>query len=107
LFAQYLQGYAIPICYMFVAFCEPTRLTAKFKICTCFVQVLLRNPQDPFVIPFVEELRRRLPVRESGIGHEGSDGEGREAEINGKGMSWSPCRGDQDDNVPGADGILL
>lgn len=92
---------------MFVAFCEPTSLTAKFKICTCLVQVLLRNPQDPFVIPFVEELRRRLPVRESGMGHEASDGERKEAEINGKGMTWSPCRGDQDDNVPGTDGILL
>jgi len=64
----------------------------------------LRNPQDPFVIPFVEELRRRLPVRESeGMGHEGSDGEGKEAESYGKGMAWSPHRGDQDDNVPGAD----
>lgn len=68
----------------------------------------MRNPQDPFVIPFVEELRRRLPVRESeGMGHEGSDGEGKEAESNGKGMAWSPRRGDQDDNVPGADGIFL
>lgn len=92
---------------MFAAFCEPTRLTAKFKIYTRFVQVLLRNPQDPFVIPFVEELHRRLPVRGSdGMDHKGFDGEGK-VEINGKGMTWSPCRRDQDDNVPGADGILL
>lgn len=59
------------------------------------------------MIPFVEELRRRLPVRESeGMGHEGSDGEGK-AVSDGKCMTWRTCRGDRDDNVPGADGIFL
>jgi hypothetical protein len=44
------------------------------------MQVLLRNPMDEFVIPFVEELCRWLPVRgsNSSLGHEGPEGEGKE-----------------------------
>lgn len=59
---------------------------------------------DELVIPFVQELSRRLPVRGSDCsqGHDGSEGEGKDDPA-GKAM-WSPHRGDQDDNTPGKDG---
>jgi hypothetical protein len=69
------------------------------------MQVLLRNPMDEFVIPFVEELCRRLPVRGSdSLGHEGS--EGKELDGPAKGATRSPHKGEQDDNTPGKDGKL-
>lgn len=72
------------------------------------MQVLLRNPMDEFVIPFVQELCRRLPVRgsDSSLGHDGSEGEGKDLEGPGGKTMWSPNRGDQDDNTPGKDGKL-
>lgn len=65
-------------------------------------EVLLRNPMDEFVIPFVEELCRRLPVGGSdSLGHEES--EGKELDGPAKGATWSPHKGEQDDNTPGKD----
>eukprot|EP00850_Spirogloea_muscicola_P016772 SM000139S00089 [mRNA] locus=s139:71615:75400:+ [translate_table: standard] len=40
--------------------------SAKPQVATLSLQVLLRNPTDDNVIPFIEELRRRLPVRQAG-----------------------------------------
>ncbi|XP_024366415.1 magnesium transporter MRS2-I isoform X2 [Physcomitrium patens] len=67
-------------------------------------EVFLRNPADEFVIPFVEELCRRLPTKGSdSLGHEGSEGEGKELDGPGKGATWSPQHEKQDDNTPGKD----
>jgi magnesium transporter len=68
----------------------------------------MRNLMDEFVIPFVEELCRRLPVRgsDSSLGHEGSEGEGKELDGPAKGTTWSPHKGEQDDNTLGKDGKL-
>lgn len=71
------------------------------------MQVLLRNPTDESVIPFVEELCRRLPLKANkneGVGIEVDEDEIKDFEKDGNGVSWSPQRGDQDENVPGADG---
>jgi len=67
--------------------------------------VLLRNPMDEFVIPFVQELCRRLPLRgsDSSLGRDGSEGEGKDLDGPAGKTMWSPHRGDQDDNTPGKD----
>ena len=59
------------------------------------------------MIPFVEELCRRLPVKGSSdpsLGQEGSEGEGKELDSHAKGAIWIPHKGAQDDNTPGKDG---
>lgn len=58
------------------------------------------------MIPFVEELCRRLPVRgtDSSLGREGSEGEGKELDGPAKDPMWSPTKDGQDDNTPGKDG---
>jgi hypothetical protein len=80
------------------------------------MQVLLWNPMDEFVIPFVdefvipfvEEFCRQLPIRgsDSNLGHKGSEGEGKELDGLAKGATRSPHKGEQDDNTPGKDGKL-
>jgi len=64
---------------------------------------------DEFVIPFVQELCRRLPLRgsDSSLGHDGSEGEGKDLDGPAGKTMWSPHRGDQDDNTPGKDGKFL
>lgn len=68
-------------------------------------EVLLRNPMDEVVIPFVQELCRRLPIRgsDSSQGHDGSEGDGKDLEGHAGKPMWSPNRGDHDDNTPGKD----
>ncbi|CAK9197661.1 unnamed protein product [Sphagnum jensenii] len=65
-------------------------------------EVLLRNPRDENVVPFVEELCRRLPVNglSDHLGLNEYEGEGKELEKIGKDNSWSPRIQDHNDIPP-------
>jgi len=83
-------------------------LISSWEIVGILVQVLLRNPRDENVVPFLEELCRRLPVNgvSDHLGLNEYEGEGKELEKSGKDNSWSPRIQDHNDSVPGSDGAF-
>eukprot|EP00850_Spirogloea_muscicola_P007824 SM000040S14836 [mRNA] locus=s40:613736:617601:- [translate_table: standard] len=76
--------------------------SAQPEVATLSLQVLLRNPTDDNVIPFIEELRRRLPVRQAGkygLAYTPDGSEEEEAPV--KGSPWNGGHAaDEDADMP-------
>jgi len=81
-------------------------MTAELLI-AIVAQVLLRDPTNELVVPLVEELSRRLSVKGSdSSGHDGSEGEDMDLDENVGSTMRSDLQNEQDDNIPGSDGML-